>query len=217
MVFGRSITFDENGLGDAANAAESGSVFTNVENEFVERLRSGEAEAFDTLIQRYSGDIYALLYRITQNADESAELAQETFLKAFKAIRKFRADAELKTWLFRIAINESRNRHRWWKRRFREKTVSLDDTVGDSGVTLHDTLADAAENPESSLLRREHEEALESALMSLPQAFREVIVLCDIEGQSYQQIAEVLEMNIGTVKSRIARGREELRRRLKDL
>jgi len=217
MVFGRTITFDENSLGDAANAAGHESVFASVENEFVDRLRSGEAEAFDTLIQRYSGDIYALLYRITQNADEAAELTQETFLKAFKAIRKFRADAELKTWLFRIAINESRNRHRWWKRRFREKTVSLDDTVGDSEITLHDTLADTAEDPESSLLRREHERALESALMSLPPTFREVIVLCDIEGQSYQEIAEVLEMNIGTVKSRIARGREELRRRLRDL
>jgi len=121
----------------------------------------------------------------------------------------------LKTWLFRIAINESRNRHRWWKRRFRERTVSLDDTVGDTDITLHDTLADTSENPESSLLRRETEQALEAALISLPQSFREVIVLCDIEGQSYQQIAEVLGINIGTVKSRIARGREELRRRLK--
>jgi|SRR6185369_2600405 len=215
MVFGKSITFDENGLGDAAHAAGYDSVFSPVENEFLERLRSGEADAFDSLIQRYSGDIYALLFRITQNPDEAGELTQETFLKAFKAISKFRADSELKTWLFRIAINESRNRHRWWKRRFRERTVSLDDTVGNTDITLHDTLADTSENPESSLLRRETEQALEAALISLPQSFREVIVLCDIEGQSYQQIAEVLGINIGTVKSRIARGREELRRRLK--
>ncbi|MEP7076171.1 MAG: sigma-70 family RNA polymerase sigma factor [Acidobacteriota bacterium] len=217
MIFGKSITFDEDSLGGTAGAAGHDSVFISVENTFVERLRGGEAEAFDTLIQRYSGDIYALLYRITQNPDEASELAQETFLKAFKAIGKFRADAELKTWLFRIAINESRNRHRWWKRRFRETTFSLDAPIGDSDATLHDTLADSAEDPESSLLRKENERALEAALTHLPQAFREVIVLCDIEGQSYQQIAEVLGLNIGTVKSRIARGRDELRRKLKDL
>lgn len=217
MIFGKAITFDEDSLGDAARAAGHDSVFISVENTFVVRLRSGEAEAFDTLIQRYSGDIYALLYRITENPDEASELTQETFLKAFKAIGKFRADSELKTWLFRIAINESRNRHRWWKRRFREKTFSLDEPIGDSDVTLHDTLADTSEGPESCLLRKENERALEAALTALPQAFREVIVLCDIEGQSYQQIAEVLGLNIGTVKSRIARGRDELRRRLKDL
>jgi RNA polymerase sigma-70 factor (ECF subfamily) len=216
MVFGKSITFDENALGDAAHAAGHDSAFFSVENEFLEQLRAGQAEAFDTLVGRYSGDIYALLFRITQNADEAGDLTQETFLHAFKAIRRFRGDSELKTWLFRIAINESRNRHRWWKRRFREKTVSLDETIGDTDVRLHETLPDGSESPESTLLRREHQRALETALSSLPEAFREVIVLCDIEGQSYQQIAEVLEINIGTVKSRIARGREELRRRLED-
>jgi RNA polymerase sigma-70 factor (ECF subfamily) len=216
MVFGKSITFDENALGEAAHAARPDSAFVSIENDFVEQLRAGHADAFDTLVSRYSGDLYALLFRITQNADEAGDLTQETFLRALKAIRGFRGDSELKTWLFRIAINESRNRHRWWKRRFRDKTVSLDDTVGDTDIRLSETLANDAEDPESTLLRREHQKALEGALASLPEAFREVIVLCDIEGQSYQQIADVLSINIGTVKSRIARGREELRRRLKD-
>lgn len=216
MVFGKSITFDENALGEAAHTAGHESAFVTAENEFLEQLRSGRVDAFDTLISRYSSDIYALLFRITQNPDDAGELTQETFLRAFKAIGRFRGESELKTWLFRIAINESRNRHRWWKRRFRDKTVSLDDNVGDSDVRLHETLAGDSEDPEATLLRREHREALENALASLPEAFREVIVLCDIEGQSYQQIAEVLKINIGTVKSRIARGREELRRILKD-
>ena len=216
MVFGKSITFDENGLSDAAHAARSDSAFSAVENDFVERLRTGEADAFDTLVCRYSGDIYALLVRITQNPDEAGDLTQETFLRAFKAIRNFRGESELKTWLFRIAINESRNRHRWWKRRFREKTVSLDDTIGDSEVQLHETLRDGSADPESVLLQREHHRALEIALASIPETYREVIVLRDIEGQSYQEIADVLKINIGTVKSRIARGREELRQRLND-
>lgn len=216
MVFGKSITFDENALGDAAHAAGPNSAFAAVENEFLEQLRAGEADAFDTLVSRYSNDIYSLLFRITQNAEEAGDLTQETFLRAFKAIRRFRGDAELKTWLFRIAINESRNRHRWWKRRFRDKTISLDETIGDTEIRLHETLSDGGENPESTLLRMEYRRALETALASLPDAYREIIVLCDIEGQSYQQIAEILKINIGTVKSRIARGRDELRRRLKD-
>jgi RNA polymerase sigma-70 factor (ECF subfamily) len=216
MVFGKSITFDDDGLSGAAEAAGRESAFLTAENQFLERLKSGEAEAFDVLIQRYSADIYALLFRIMQNAEDAGDLTQETFLRAFNAIQKFRGDSELKTWLFRIAINESRNRHRWWKRRFREKTISLDDTVGSSDITVQETLASAGDDPEASLLKREHQRALESALASLPQAFREVLVLCDIEGQSYQEIALVLDINIGTVKSRIARGRDELRRRLKD-
>ncbi len=141
MVFGKSITFEENGVSDAAHAARSDSAFTTAENEFLDRLRAGETDAFDTLVCRYSGDIFALLVRITQNPDEAGDLTQDTFLRAFKAIRRFRGDSELKTWLFRIAINESRNRHRWWKRRFREKTVSLDDPVGDTDVRLHETLS----------------------------------------------------------------------------
>ena len=216
MVFGKSITFEENGVSDAAHAARSDSAFTTAENDFLDRLRVGETDAFDTLVCRYSGDIFALLVRITQNPDEAGDLTQETFLRAFKAIRRFRGDSELKTWLFRIAINESRNRHRWWKRRFRERTVSLDDPVGDTDVRLHETLSNGAADPEALMLRREHHRALELALASIPEAYREVIVLRDIEGQSYQEIADVLKINIGTVKSRIARGREELRQKLSD-
>src|SRR6478735_11308970 len=99
MVFGKSITFDENGLSDAAHAARPDSAFTTAENDFLDRLRVGESDAFDTLVCRYSGDIYALLVRITQNPDEAGDLTQETFLRAFKAIRRFRGDSELKTWL----------------------------------------------------------------------------------------------------------------------
>jgi hypothetical protein len=100
MVFGKSITFDENGLSDAAHAAAHDPAFHSAENEFLDRLRSGESEAFDILVRRYSADIYALLFRITQNGDEAGDLVQETFLRAFKAIRRFRGDSELKTWLF---------------------------------------------------------------------------------------------------------------------
>jgi RNA polymerase sigma-70 factor (ECF subfamily) len=215
MIFGRSITIGDEDLNSAAVAANPLSVRASAEDGFIERLKSGDSEAFDLFVTRYSGDVYALLYRLTENAEDAGDLTQETFLRAFRAIKKFRGDADLKTWLFRIAINESRNRFRWWKRRKREKTVSLDDTVGNSEMAVHETLRGPGASPEDDTLRHEREGALNKALRSMPDIYREVIVLCDIEGFSYEEIAKALNINIGTVKSRIARGREELRRKLK--
>ena len=214
MFFGKSITFDEEELGSVAAAARAAVVRSAVEIEFIERLQSGDAQAFDTLVLRFSGDIYALLFRLTQDAEEAADLTQETFLSALKAIKKFRGEADLKTWLFRIAINESRNRFRWWKRRFRSKTDSLDAPIGTSEKPLSETLSGNSSNPEETVLQRERERHLTKAVNDLPENFREAVVLCDIEGLSYEEIATALDVNIGTVKSRIARGREELRKKL---
>ena len=212
-----SITFDREELASVALAAGSASVCSAVEIEFIEKLKNGDVEAFDMFVTRYANDIFALLFRITEDAEEAGDLTQETFFSALKAIKKFRSEADLKTWLFRIAINESRNRFRWWKRRRREKTVSLDAPIGESHVTLGETFESNFANPEEKILQRERENVLSKALRDLPEIFREAIVLCDIEGLSYEEIAAVLEINIGTVKSRIARGREELRRKLKDI
>lgn len=214
MFFGKSIAFGEEELGEVALTARRVPVRSAVEIEFIEKLKSGDAGAFDTLVVRYSADIFALLSRLTQDAEEAADLTQETFLSALKAIERFRGDADLKTWLFRIAINESRNRFRWWKRRFREKTISLDIPNGAGETPLSETLSSRSVSPEESVLRREREARLAQALKDLPSVFREAVVLCDIEGLSYEEIAQALDANIGTVKSRIARGREELRRKL---
>jgi len=216
MVFGKSITFDEEDIGKVAVAAEVSSAYKIADSDFVERLTSGDAEAFDILITRYSGDIYSLLCRMTDDADEARDLTQETFLSALKAITSFRGEAELKTWLFRIALNHSRNRFRWWKRRKRSETDSLDKPFGDGTATLGDTLAGNGESPEQAVLRMERENRLMSTLNALPEIFREAIVLCDIEGLGYEEIARALNINVGTVKSRIARGREQMRKRLND-
>jgi len=213
MFFSKSLTFDEEEISNVALATG----LTSVEAEFIERLQAGDAKAFDTLVTRYSGDIYSLLFRLTEDAEEAGDLTQETFISVFKAIKKFRGEADLKTWLFRIAINQSRNRFRWWKRHRREKTVSLDAPSGDSETPIHETMSGNFANPEEKILRREREQFLSRALRDLPEVFREAVVLCDIEGLSYEEIASALEINIGTVKSRIARGREELRRKLKDV
>jgi RNA polymerase sigma-70 factor (ECF subfamily) len=215
MFFGKSITIGEEEMA-VALATRATSVGSSIEAEFIENLKSGEAAAFDTLVLRYSNDIYALLYRLTEDAEEASDLTQETFLQTFKAIKNFRGEADLKTWLFRIAINESRNRFRWWKRRRREKTDSLDAPIGSGETPLSETVMSNFASPEDAVLRREREKALTKALRDLPVIFREAVVLCDIEGLSYEEIAVALEINIGTVKSRIARGREELRRKLSE-
>ncbi len=215
MFFSKSITIDEKELTNVAMATGISSANSSaVESEFIENLKAGDAKAFDTLVTRYANDVYALLLRITEDAKEAEDLMQETFLSALKAVHKFRGEADLKTWLFRIAINHSKNRFRWWKRRKREKTVSLDAPIGESQTPLSETFSSDFNNPEENILQREREKVLAKALNSLPEIFREAVILCDIEGLSYEEIAAMLEINLGTVKSRIARGREELRKKL---
>lgn len=191
--------------------------FTGAEDQFLERLKSGETAAFDRMVEERHGDIYALLYRLTEDAEEARDLTQETFLQAFRHIAAFRGDADLRTWLYRIAVNQARNRWRWWKRRRRDRTVSLDEPVSDandSPLSARLADADAGTDPEQMTLARERERALLAALGTLSSAYREVIVLRDIEGLSYEEVAHALEINVGTVKSRLSRGRIELRRRL---
>lgn len=182
--------------------------------KFIERLKNGETAAFNLLIQERSGEIYGLLYRLTENAEEARDLTQETFLRAFQNIKHFRGEADLRTWIYRIAINQARNRWRWWRRRRRDSTVSLDATDG-RGLSIIETLrADRSSNPEQATLAREREAALNAALQGLGRAYRETVILRDVEGFSYEEIATTLEISVGTVKSRLARGRQELRRKL---
>jgi len=217
MFFSKSMTFGEEELNEAALAAHPMSASSPVEIEFIERLKAGEERAFDEFVTRYTPNVYALLFRLTENTEEAQDLTQETFLRSFKSIKNFRGDANLKTWLYRIAVNESRNRFRWWKRRKSNVTVSLDAETDYSQSPLSEKISDRSANPETETLRREREQALKKALSELSVNFREVIVLRDIEGLSYEEVASALETNVGTVKSRIARGREELRKKLTGL
>ena len=123
------------------------------EAEFIERLKRGEAAAFEELVSERSGEIYGLLFRLTENREEARDLTQETFLRAFQTIDRFRGEADLRTWIYRIAINQARNRWRWWRRRRRDSTVSLDATHGESNQPLIATLAEASQIPEQQTLR----------------------------------------------------------------
>jgi RNA polymerase sigma-70 factor (ECF subfamily) len=190
-------------------------VRSTAEDQFLERLRSGEVAAFEQLVTEHSGDVYALLYRLTSDAEEARDLTQETFLRAFQSINRFRGDANLKTWIYRIAVNQARNRWRWWRRRKRDLTVSLDATDERHKQPLGATLRDnEAIDPEQETLAHEREGQLREALLGLRQSYREAVILRDVEGFSYEEIADTLEISIGTVKSRISRGRLELRRKL---
>jgi RNA polymerase sigma-70 factor (ECF subfamily) len=194
-------------------AAAHDSVST-AETEFIERLKRGDAAAFEQWVSDRSGEIYGLLFRLTENGEEARDLTQETFLRAFQSIARFRGEADLRTWLYRIAINQARNRWRWWRRRHRDSTVSLDATQGQANQPLIATLVEASENPEQRTLAHEREVVLRAALQKLGLPYRETVILRDIEGFSYEEIAATLDINVGTVKSRLARGRLELRKRL---
>jgi RNA polymerase sigma-70 factor, ECF subfamily len=185
------------------------------EDQFLERLRRGEVAAFERLVAEYTGDVYALLYRLTADAEEARDLTQETFLRTFQSISRFRGDANLKTWIYRIAVNQARNRWRWWRRRKREVTISLDATDDQHEQPLSATLRNEdAIDPEQETLAREREGQLREALLGLRHSYKEAVILRDVDGFSYEEIAETLQISIGTVKSRISRGRLELRRKL---
>ena len=185
------------------------------EDQFLEKLRRGDALAYERLVAEHSGDVYALLYRLTTDAEEARDLTQETFLRAFQSIDRFRGDSSLKTWIYRIAINQARNRWRWWRRRKRDVTVSLDATDEHRDKPLAATLpSDNSPSPEQETLAHEREGQLREALQGLRRSYREAVILRDVEGFSYEEIARTLQISIGTVKSRISRGRLELRHQL---
>lgn len=213
VSFGEPIALRGQELEQVA-AAASDEPRSAVETQFIERLRAGDSSAFDRLVEERSGEVYALLYRLTEDPEEARDLTQETFLRVFQSIERFRGDAELKTWIYRIAINQARNRWRWWQRRHRDSMLSLDADGPRDAQPLSSRLQSSASNPEQETLAHERETALRTALHSLGTSYRETVILRDVEGMSYEEIAATLKISVGTVKSRLARGRLELRRKL---
>ncbi len=179
---------------------------------FVSRLKANEDAAYDELVRMYSGPMYHVAYRMTGDAAEASDAVQDIFLKIFRNIGGFKGEAALKTWIFKIAFSEILNRLRWWKRRHRYATLSLDESP--NGNTPGDGVADAGPTPEEVLQAKEREDAIQQALRRLSHEHRSIIVLRDIEGFSYTEIADVLGISMGTVKSRLARARADLKKSL---
>jgi RNA polymerase sigma-70 factor (ECF subfamily) len=182
------------------------------EASFVLRLQANEDAAYDELVRTYHGSIFHVAYRMLGDSAEASDVAQDIFLKVFRNIGGFKGEAALKTWIFRIAFSEILNRLRWWKRRFRFSTVSLDDDSNGNGNGYY--ISDSGPTPEQILQAKEQEAAIQQALSKLSGDHRSIVVLRDIEGFSYTEIADVLGISIGTVKSRLARARADLKKSL---
>jgi RNA polymerase sigma-70 factor (ECF subfamily) len=184
------------------------------ESELVNELQAGSETAFDWLVNHYHGPVYNLIFGMLGDTADAADAAQEVFLKAFKGIRHFRQGSSLKTWLYRIAIREALNHRRWFKRHV-QKNVSIDAEPEKGGASID--LEDLSATPFDRLATQEIQVAVQGALQQVPEVFRSAVILRDLEGLSYEEVAEVLEVSVGTVKSRILRGRGALKEILEPL
>jgi RNA polymerase sigma-70 factor, ECF subfamily len=187
------------------------------EAAIIEQLKAGSDEAFAWLIARFQQPLYSLIYRILPNPGDAADITQDVFVKVFRGIARFQGEASLRTWIYRIALHEALNQRRWWSRHRRnEITLERDDPARceQHHLCLADTLEDRQESPFDAAAHAEVAARVEAALREVPEPFRTVVVLRDLEGFGYEEIAEILNANLGTVKSRLMRGRAHLKSRL---
>ena len=178
------------------------------EAELVSELQAGSETAFDWLVTHYHAPVYNLILSMLGDTSDAADGSQEVFLKAFRGIRKFRQGSSLKTWLYRIAIREALN-HRRWFRRHLQKNVSIDAEPPEGHAAIE--IEDLGVTPFDRLASREIQQAVQQALQQVPSVFRTAVILRDLEDLSYEEVSEVLECSVGTVKSRILRGRRALK------
>ena len=180
------------------------------DEELVRRLRAGDEAAYENLLSRFQQQVYNLAYRLLNDAGDASDVVQEVFLKIFRNVGHFRRQSSLKTWIYRITVNEAHNQRRWFFRH-RSREVGLDDEP-DQVRTRN--VPDSERSPFDCTFDREKHELIENALARINPLFRETVVLRDVEDLTYEEIAEVLQISLGTVKSRILRGREALRQEL---
>jgi len=184
------------------------------EAALIAELRAGSEEAFAWLIERYHKPIYSLLARTLQDRADAADMTQEVFVKIFRGIRSFHGESSLRTWIYRIALREASNQRRWWSRH-KQQEVPIEQEIGDgsggSPVKLKDTLVDPCESPYEMAVHAEDRMRVEVALQLVPEPFRTTLILRDIEGFVYEEVAEMQGVNLGTVKSRLVRGRAMLK------
>ena len=184
------------------------------EAELVTELQGGSGAAFEWLVTHYSGPVYSLVAGMTSESSEAADITQDVFLKAFRGIRGFRRGSSLKTWLYRIAVREALNHRRWLWRHHRQQ-ASIDAEPLDGHAVME--IEDEGRTPFEEAASHEVQQAVQQALRGVPEVFRSAVILRDLEGMAYEEVAEVLEVSVGTVKSRIMRGRRLLRDILKPL
>jgi RNA polymerase sigma-70 factor, ECF subfamily len=200
-------------LGDLASAIGARAQ----EATIVAELKAGSEEAYAWLIGEFHQPIYGLVYRIVTDSADAADTTQEVFLKVFRGMKSFHGESSLKTWIYRIALHEASNRRRWWFRhKAHETSIEPAENGGaeGGGLAIGETLVDGGQSPFDCAAREEVRVRVEEELRKVPEPYRTTLILRDLEEMSYDEIAEVLDVSLGTVKSRLTRGREALKRRL---
>jgi RNA polymerase sigma-70 factor (ECF subfamily) len=200
-------------LGDFASAIG----IRSQESAIIQELKAGSEEAYAWLVGEFHQPVYSVVYRILTDPADAADTTQEVFLKVFRGMKHFHGESSLKTWIYRIAIHEASNRRRWW---FRHKAKETSMEPGENsleGPFAQDTnpaLVDHHKSPFEMVADHEVHARVEEELRQVAEPYRTAVVLRDIEELSYEEIAEITQVTLGTVKSRITRGRDALRKRL---
>jgi RNA polymerase sigma-70 factor, ECF subfamily len=184
------------------------------EAALIAELQAGSDEAFAWLINRYHQPIFSLLARMVHDRADAADLTQEVFVKVFRGVGRFHGESSLRTWIYRIALHEASNQRRWWMRhKLQEVPIEQEMAESDFGapIKLKEMLIDPAESPYEMAVHEQNRAMVEVALGRVPEPFRTTLILRDIEGFVYEEVAEIQGVNLGTVKSRLVRGRALLR------
>ncbi len=183
------------------------------EQDLVSDLQAGSEEAFDYLLSVYRNPIFSMVYHILGDESDAADVMQNVFVKIIRGVKQFRGNSSLKTWIYRIAVHEALNYQRGWFRRRRREIFSLDDKPGDDR-SLGGPMCAQPPTPYDLLEQSERGELVERALRSLAEPYRTAVLLREVENLSYEEISEIAGVSEGTVKSRLKRGRDLLRRKL---
>ena len=185
---------------------------TAIDTALVRRCTAGDESAFTEIVNRYRGKIFGLTLNLLHNAADAEEITQDTFIRAYRGLDRFRGDSSLSTWLYRIALNLARNRYWYFFRRRRQHWVSLDRPLTEnSPATFADVVAATDHDPAQETVTSEFTTLVAACMERLDRRHREVLVMRNVLDLSYDEIARALNINVGTVKSRIARAREYLR------
>jgi RNA polymerase sigma-70 factor (ECF subfamily) len=184
------------------------------ESSVIAELKAGSEDAYAWLIGEFHQPIYGLIYRIVNDPSDAADTTQEVFLKVFRGMKHFHGESSLKTWIYRIALHEASNRRRWWFRHKAKETPIDPVDAGELEFPQEARLIDSGESAFEKFAHGEVRVVVEEALTHVSEPYRTAIILRDLEEMSYEEIADVLQVSLGTVKSRITRGRDALRKRL---
>jgi RNA polymerase sigma-70 factor (ECF subfamily) len=205
-------------LGDFASAIGARAE----EAAIVADLKAGSEEAYAWLIGEFQRPVYGLVYRMVSDPADAADTTQDVFLKVFRGMKSFHGESSLKTWIYRIALHEAANRKRWWFRHKAHET-SIEPAESDGMANgdgwmqngaMQNALTDRSDSPFDNVAHREVQRRVDAELRRMPEPYRTTLILRDLEEMSYEEIAEVLQISLGTVKSRLTRGRQALKQRL---